>query len=408
MNRTCDLFVVGAGPAGATAARIAAEAGLSVVLIDRHRFPRDKVCGGLFSRRAQRVLGCELPSSLVHASPRGIRLVNERGHEILALARGPVGQMVSRREFDAYLLECAVSAGARFYSETMIGGLSGGPGGRVSVETTAGTWDAGHVIGADGAFSTTGLLAGIRRGWSDWEHGFGLSLAVPTGAAGTEQIGDVVELHLQPVFCGLGWVFPLRSGVTIGLAGLAVERYQVALQFDRFLRFVLGRLRLPAPQARPRAWYLPAGGRCRRIARGRVLLVGDAAGLVDPLAGEGLHAALTSGRLAAQAVVSATASPAGADAAARAYTDAVQREFLRDQRAAAALAFILGRKGPFVFEVLRHNPALTDHLLAAMTDGNRWSAALRDALLNWPLYCLNALAEGRRSRNELVIFERQE
>lgn len=408
MNRTCDVFVVGAGPAGTTAARVAAEAGLSVVLIDRHRFPRDKVCGGLLSRRAQRVLGCALPPSLVHASPRGIKLVSERGHEILARAREPVGQMVTRSELDAYLLERAISAGARFYPATMIGGLSGGPDGRVAVETTAGTWDAGHVIGADGAFSTTGLLAGIRRGWSDWEHGFGLSLAVPTGDPGTEQIGDVVELHLQPVFCGLGWVFPLRNGVTVGLAGLAVERYQVALQFDRFLRFVLARLRLPMPQARPRAWYLPAGGRSRRIARGRVLLAGDAAGLVDPLAGEGLHAALISGRLAAEAVVSAAASPTGVTAAAQVYTEAVRREFLSDQRAAAALAFILGRKGPFVFDVLRHNPALTDHLLAAMTDGNRWSAALHDALLNWPLYCLTALLARNRNANERVIFERQE
>lgn len=408
MNRTCDLFVVGAGPAGATAARVAAQAGLSVALIDRHRFPRDKVCGGLLSQRAQRALGCALPPSLVQASPRGIRLVSECGHEIVARAREPVGQMVSRREFDAYLLERAVGAGARFYPATMIGGLSALPGGRVCVETTAGTWEAGHVIGADGAFSTTGLLAGIRRGWSDWEHGFGLSLTLPTGASGTEQVGDVVELHLQPVFCGLGWVFPLRNGVTVGLAGLAVERYQVALQFDRFLRFVLGRLRLPAPQARPRAWYLPAGGRSRRIARGRVLLAGDAAGLVDPLAGEGLHAALTSGRLAAEAVISAAASPAGAGAAARAYTEAVRREFLRDQRAAAALAFILGRKGPFVFDVLRHNPALTNHLLAAMTDGNCWSAALRDALLNWPLYCLAALLARQRVADEQVVFERQE
>ncbi|MGE5560923.1 MAG: geranylgeranyl reductase family protein, partial [Chloroflexota bacterium] len=304
MTPVCDVLVVGAGPAGATAARVAAQAGLDVVLIDRHRFPRDKVCGGLLSLRAQRALGLALPESLIHAAPRGVRLVSELGLEALALDRGPVGHIVSRSEFDHFLVERAIAAGAKFRSEVLIGSLGSAPDGRVLAETTGGSWNAGHVIGADGAFSTTGLLAGIRRGWSEWEHGFGLALDIPTGQDGAGQIGDVVEFHLQPVLCGLGWVFPRRDGVTVGLAGLAVERYQLVAQFERFLRFALNRLHLPRPDRRPRAWYLPAGGRRRRIARGRVLLTGDAAGLVDPLAGEGLHTALTSGRLAAKAIVS--------------------------------------------------------------------------------------------------------
>lgn len=407
MNRVCDVLIVGAGPAGTAAARTAAGAGLSVVIIDRHRFPRDKACGGLLSRRAQRALGFDVPPALIHATPHGIRLVSEVGREVLALDRGPIGHIISRSEFDSHLLERAVAAGARFCSETMIGSLTSEPNGRILAETSAGCYSVGHVIGADGAFSTTGLLAGIRRSWSEWEHGFGLSLDVPVTGRQLDAVGDVVEFHLQPVLCGMGWVFPRGDCVTIGLAGLAIERYQVTLQFERFLRFVLGRLHASPPDRRPRAWYLPAGGRRRRISSGRVLLVGDAAGLIDPLAGEGLHAALTSGRMAAEAVVAATRNGARAPAAAaREYVAAIQREFLSDQRAAAILAFLLGRKGPFLFDVVRRNPALTHHLLAAMTDGNSWSAALRDALWNWPIYCLNTLLAAKLDSNESVIFER--
>lgn len=407
MVRECDVMVVGAGPAGATAARYAASQGLRTVLIDRAAFPRDKICGGLITRRALNELPADLPTELVEAAPVSVRLVDTIGREVLAVDREMVGQMVARRDFDAHLVAQAVAAGADFHPGTMIGCLGYRPDGRAEVETPQGSWHCGYVIAADGAFSTTGLLAGFHAGWSEWEEGVGLALDIPTGAPGAGLVGETVEFHLQPLLCGLAWVFPRRDGLRVGMAATTIERGELMLQFERFLRFLRDRLRVALPDGRPRAWCLPVSVRRRPLSRGRVLLTGDAAGLLDPMTGDGIYAALVSGRLAAKAAVAGIRQPTLTPAAVGlTYGQWVTRELQRDRRAATTLTYLLGRKGRFLFDVIRANPSLAGQYLQALVAGNRWPRVLSGAVRNWPLYCLGTMADGRhRRREETIIFE---
>jgi len=313
-----DVAVVGGGPAGAVTALCLARAGARVALVDRRAFPRDKACGDLVGPRGVRLLddlrvsvpGPRGVGDMIVVAPNGRRArlpaLPGRDYPDHALA-------ISRRTFDAALVEAATGAGAELVQDRVTG-LTGDVWSPTGVRLAGGgELRADVIVGADGAVSriadAAGLVDAVRVLW-----GFALRGYV-------DAVVDLPHIVLwEPerwrVFPGYGWLFPSADGgANVGL-GLAVGAHRAdatraAALFGDFLRHLAGLSLLPGTAGPTRlGGWLKMGAVGTVPARGNVLLVGDAAGLINPLQGEGIAQAMASGRTAAEAIVSA--GPAGA------------------------------------------------------------------------------------------------
>ncbi len=346
-SRRFDVLVVGAGPAGSIAALVLARAGARVALLDKARFPRDKACGDFIGPRGLQVLadlGIPEPPGLdvgdmVVVGPTGRRVVLPcfDGATYPGRARA-----VTRVVFDAALRAAAIDAGA-----VPCDGRADRPLGSGQSLEGFGTGDeelrAEFVIGADGATSHVATSAGLVEGTRVlWGFAVRCYLDQPVELPAIT-LWEQTPWHAFP---GYGWIFPGPGGVAnvgVGIGTLADR--QSGAGAVRMLPTYLDHLvslglidRPSGPLPRRLGGWLKMGMVGTVPASGRVLLVGDAAGLVNPLQGEGIAQAMSSGRAAAEAILG---SPG--DAAAQ-YRSQLARAHLPYQRiTAAGHAALVGR-----------------------------------------------------------------
>ena len=289
-----DAIVVGAGPAGSTAAYRLARAGARVLLLDRERFPRDKPCGGGLTYRAVR----ELPVTVdpvVEDTVRRFQLGFRYRSRFERSSETPLILMTQRRRLDAYLAERAAEAGADFRDGVRATAVERDEGG-ATVRFGAAAARAGVVIGADGVNGLTARALGVPPGRG---HGVALEGNVSHVHAREDFRGRaVVELATIPG--GYAWVFPKGDHVNVGVGGWESEGRRLREHLERACeRYGLAADRLEAV----RGYRLPMRAPGDAAVRGRVLLAGDAAGLVDPLSGDGMYEAFVSARLASEATL---------------------------------------------------------------------------------------------------------
>jgi menaquinone-9 beta-reductase len=321
IDKRFDVLIVGAGPAGSIAATVLARAGATVALVDKASFPRDKACGDLIGPRGVRCLD-ELAIDVPVATRVGDMLVVGPTGNRVRLPATPgrtypgYGIVVPRSVFDDTLRRAAVADGAEF-----IGGRAEQPlyrdGALDGFELASSRRVRGDVIiGADGATSRVAGAAGLldpRRVL--WGFAVRTYLDEPVDLA---QI--LVWAPARGVaFPGYGWVFPAGDGrANVGLGiGLLDDRAagrRATRDLDAFIAHAreVGALgdHARGVEQRPLGSWLKLGLVGTSPARGRVLLVGDAAGLVNPLQGEGIAAAMNSGRAAAEAILAGAGSAA--------------------------------------------------------------------------------------------------
>ncbi|HEX3841477.1 MAG TPA: geranylgeranyl reductase family protein [Acidimicrobiales bacterium] len=328
--RFYDVVVAGAGPGGSVAAFELARNGARVALVDKAHFPRDKACGDLVGPRGVGLLGDLgiVPEGTV--SLGDMEVIGPSGGRILlpavpGLTYPGCAWALPRKAFDLVVYEAAMKAGAEAITARVAAVEVDGDGGGVVMELDNGhRLRAGSLIGADGATSTVaGAVGMVRADRVQW--GF----AVRTYLEVEVELPVIVLFDEEPGvgFPGYGWIFPgadgmANAGVGVGTgsdrrAGARATRY-----LDTFLGHLQGLGLLPeGAVAGPRlGGWLKMGMLGTSPVSGPVLLVGDAAGLVNPLQGEGIAQAMLSGQAAASAVLGAGSSGgAGAEAAGATY-----------------------------------------------------------------------------------------
>ena len=346
-----DVIVVGGGPSGSTAAREIASRGARVLLLDRAKFPRDKPCGGGVTVRCAALLPFSL-DPIIEDVVSAARLSIGDGREIVRTTKAPLTFMTQRRRLDAFLVERAQEAGVEFRDGQAVTGAARRADGIYEVTVGGEVHRARVLIGADGANG----VVGNRLGYD----------AIPDGAVALEgnirfpqgvppRFRGQVTLNFGEMPGGYGWVFAKGDHVNVGVGGwrhVVGERLRPALR-DLCLRYGLD----PDSVEGLRGHHLPMQRPGMTIAAMGSAVIGDAAGLVDPLSGEGIYAALASGIAVAPAV---RAYLDGAAPSLEGYQTTLRRELLDEVAASAALMDIFHTApGPFVW-LMQHSGRFWD------------------------------------------------
>ncbi len=289
-----DAIVVGAGPAGSTAARDLAARGASVLLLDKASFPRDKPCGGGVTIRAAELLPFDL-EPVVERTVRGVYLSLKSGHGFTRRYSRPITYLTQRRHLDLLMARKAVEAGATFHDGDGVSAILETDCG-VSVRSRTGVHEGRVLIGADGANGVVAKLTGLSGG-RDVAVALEGNLAFLQGMP--ERWRDVVGMDLGGIPGGYGWLFPKGDHVNVGVGGW---QYLAGTLRGRLRRLCTFYGLDDGAMYGLRGHHLPVRRPGAPLARGRVALVGDAAGLIDPLSGEGIFAAIYSGKRVAETV----------------------------------------------------------------------------------------------------------
>ncbi len=317
LPESTDVLVVGAGPAGSAAAAWSARMGHDVVLADAATFPRDKSCGdGLTPRAIAELDRLGLADwTRSHVVNKGLRAHGFGQTLELPWPGGSLpdhGSAVPRTELDNHIRDAALEAGA-----VGVQGARAVDVERDGERVTGVVFDSGgerhtvraqHVVVADGVRSQLGRTLG-REWHRETVYGVAGRAYIDSEQSDDPWISSHLELRGMEgeLLSGYGWIFPLGSGeVNVGVGTLATAKRPANIQLRPLMQFYADQradgFGLSGPLRAPTSALLPMGGAVSGVAGANWALIGDAAGCVNPLNGEGIDYGLETGRLVAESI----------------------------------------------------------------------------------------------------------
>ena len=338
-----EVAIVGAGPAGATLAYELLQGGLKPLVLDKAIFPRIKVCAGGLTIKALKFLPPDLGPVRENEICQ-VELSFNLGRAFTKAWHQPLLYTVERQRFDAFLVERVRQAGGEFGEGERLETIMAGPNDSSTLVTSRRRITAQVVVGADGARSRVARGAGLQA--VDFWH-LGLQVEVPRNLLGkrASEFTRTIYLDMGTMADGYAWVFPRGEVLLIGVGGPVHQGPQLKRYHARLLSYLgLGEQSFPLA-----AHLIPHRVTPRPIMRGRVLLVGDAAGLADFWTGEGIFSALHSARLAARQILRFFRGEAGALTD---YQAQVDREITPELTASHQFSKIFNYLGPLAFRCL--------------------------------------------------------
>ena len=304
MNFDYDVIVVGGGPGGSTAARFCAKAGLKTLLIEKEQLPRYKPCGGCLSTKTAHLLNFDL-SPVIENTIYGAKFTYCCKDPFFIETKDPIAFLVMRDRFDQFLIDKALEGGAKIVEGEKVRNVAEGAEG-VEVELAKGNkFYCRYLIGADGSESTVAKSLSLPP-QRDGGNGIAIESEIPFDSSIHFPQKELQFIHLDfgRIPNGYGWVFPKKEWLSIGIGGMFRETKKMNPR-QYFSHFLKGLGYIPEGKiGRITGHLLPSFyDESQKVSQGRVLLVGDAAHLMDPLQGEGIYYAVRSGMLAAEAIV---------------------------------------------------------------------------------------------------------
>ena len=394
-----DVIIVGAGPAGATAAKVLGEAGIATLLLDKAEFPRDKPCGGGISARVLNRFPY-LADALARIPVRTVSRVyfeSPDGSAVDYASNEPLYVMIRRCEFDHLLRSLASSVECKTAMlRRMVTGNDG-----VSVSAEVGGETAEYrcqiVLGCDGANSVVARSTGLRAGRVQAEYAIDMMEETPYDELDVRDRDRMYVYYRIQGQYGYGYVFPKQQHVNLGvgfkldyyLSQLRGRHYSYHQAFTDELK-IKGLLEGESNEKNFRAFPLPISGPLKRTYTDRALLAGDAGGFVNAFTAEGIYYAMVSGEHAGRAAADAVRTGRFDRGYLRGYQAAWQSEIGTELAKSVQIQRLLmadaGRVDRIV-RAARRNPALAD-ALARYATGSITHPQFKRALIGraLPLY----------------------
>ena len=342
-----DVIVVGAGPAGATLAYELSRQGIDVLILEKERLPRYKACAGGITVKTAKLLGFDF-SSVTRDTVRGAKVAYGSRRSFTKSYPQPLIHMVMRDEFDQLLVQRAREAGATLADNERVRQVKIAEQ-VVKVETANHVFTAQIVVGADGARSIVAANVGLMR---DIDLGIGLEAEISVPGQRLVQWESLMGLDLGHMRGGYGWVFPKKDHLSVGVGSPLRQAKRLKSGYQAVLK---SHGLNDCSATRIRSHWLPVRRKGMAIQSGRCLLLGDAAGLVDPVTGEGIHNAVRSARIAAPVIEHYLQ---GSSANLKEYEAAVDKQIMPELRAARALARAFAWFPGLVFDAVESSDRL--------------------------------------------------
>jgi len=388
-----DVIIVGAGPAGSLAAYNLASNGLQVLILEKAIFPRYKVCGAGLTYKILREIPFDL-SPIFETSINSFVFSCHFEERFTRTSSEPMLFCTSREKLDDFLLQKAVDAGAKVLHGEKIVSIEQHED-CVVAETKGRKYHSKLLIGADGAASIVARSAKLRDNIMPglaWE-------------AEVEVEPEVLRRYSKTVFLdwgtfpgGYGWVFPKEDHLSIGVGGPAsLSRYMMPY-YRRMLKYLetsherpdghnmaLTLKDVPVVVTRTislKSWPIPVRVRRSRFHQGRVLVAGDAAGLTDPLTGEGIYYAVRSGILAADACYNYLS---GKGASLESYSHSVNQELMGELLEANRIKDVFNTFPYKIHRFVRDRERAWS-AFARILRGERWYADVRKGFGKWKIF----------------------
>ena len=384
-----DVIIVGGGPAGSTAARRASQAGLSVVLFDKARFPRYKPCAGGIRSDVSNLLDFDI-KSISQRKISGVTMFAPSGFRVDCVPedRSMPGSIIKREDFDHLLLKKAAETGVEIREETRIAKAREEESHAV-VTTTEGEEVTGtYLVGADGINSVVAKSLDFYDGWRGASAMVAIEVEAEVGSSTVREIcgepsgydADLLLLYFGGLSHGYVWCFPKRTVLSLGACCRQDRGEELRTAYEKWYAAFKDEYDIEPQILSDTGARFPIKP-ARSIVKGRTLLVGDAAGLADAFTGEGIPEAIHSGILAASALSKAVeeANPR----ALRGYEKHCKREIISELKAMEFMAnmFFKSRKNMEALCRFFRDDSYANFLIAAGIGGLVTKKALRTKMM---------------------------
>ncbi|MEI6682615.1 MAG: geranylgeranyl reductase family protein [Bacteroidota bacterium] len=398
MTTDADVIVAGAGPAGSMAAYTLARQGISVLILEKAQFPRYKVCGAGLTHK----ILAEIPfdvSPVFETSIHNIVFSSGFKEVFKRTSAEPMLYCTMRDKFDHFLLRKAIEAGAKILYDVKVTGVKQERDVAI-VETNTRSFSSRIIIGADGASGIVARSAGLRN---HIMQGLAWEAEVTADPAIVRAYSQTVFLDWGAFPGGYGWVFPKQDHFSIGVGGPASLTKGMMNYYEGLIAYLAdgpwlsgsgssapntasgGRNRAYSIRVLEtlsmKAWPIPVRVEKSMFHNGRVMVAGDAAGLTDPLTGEGIYYAVRSGKLAAEVslkfLLSATPTLAS-------YSEAVNEELMSELLEANRIKYLFNTIPLRIHRLVRDNDRGW-RAFGKVLRGERWYADVRKGFGKWKM-----------------------
>jgi len=352
MDKKWDVIIVGAGPAGTTLGYELCKTGIKTLIIEKEVFPRYKACGGGVTIKTTKLLDINI-QPVIQDTISQATLTYKMGNECSLESKSPIAQMVNREELDSLLLNRAVRAGCEFVDGSKVVEIEVRRG-EVRVATNHSNSICKIIAGADGANSIISRKTGLN---SNVVNGVSIESEVNVPARELALWSQRVLLDLGSIKGGYGWIFPKRDHLSIGVGGPGIKASDLNSYFTRFTEHWSNKMK-GYKITHKVGHRLPTRKIHSAICTEHVLLVGDAAGLIEPMSGEGIYNAIRSAQLAAQSIIAYLNNVKGASLSNYQYL--VDKEIMPEIQRAKAFIRIFNLMPFYFFSKLTTSKRLWD------------------------------------------------
>jgi geranylgeranyl reductase family protein len=344
MKPTHDVIVIGAGPAGATLAHELARKGIGVLVLEKEKLPRYKCCAGGVTGKTLKHLGFDI-SGVAEDVISEVSFTFNGGMPYLRQHNQPLIHTVMRDEFDHFLVKRAQQVGAVLRDGQKVTQVQAAAD-WVEVSTADSIFGSRLVVGADGAYSIVSRKPGMEK---RMEYVAGMEAEVVVSGEELGKWKSRAQIDMGCIPGGYGWVFPKRNQLSVGVGCLASRTRYLNRYHEKFLDSLgIGCYTIAGSSSH----LIPMSTKGRLVWQDKALLLGDAAGLADPLTGEGIHNAILSAQLAAPVIENCLLD---SKVGLRDYQEVIEEKIIPELRIARTLSKFLTHFPHLAFKMLNRS-----------------------------------------------------